>query len=506
MSGVFKVKGRIKIGSIFLSLLSSGLSLFIAIVILLPFDSRKDSKPDFLPVNTPLVHSQKKLVSGFKMAGFDTLQKAQKDIQHDLGLPEHSPLQDDGSQEQHPPGHYYIAWLLLLISVAGFLAFVLIVIRENRRTKTIPNKEDSTERGIENHGVPIPTALVPTLPPPIRLIPAQEPDRRDLSGPPQDRSEEALLIANHLDSLLRSVRTNLAEIKDCFKVSLYHFEEDSGFFHQIADSTGKGFQVFFTPRFLTSEQADNWKKGFSTTWCSEKTDNNEEIFSIAFPFFDSMGTLFALSVSKNGKRTIPIDWYGPFSDLIPILQKKLLEYSKLQYAPLINTKNPEGELDFRAMGSRIIEEIQKGKDLGNHFMLLFLKLTETGNRDTGKGMGPQEFFERFKEKVRGTLRSSDSLTDLDTNLLMVLLPETERMESEYVLNRILDLFNGIPQDGTDPEMRLFSNLLEWSPASREDPQHLIERGIQFNIPRESNTVTSRPGNLFRQDTRAGRSE
>ncbi|MHB1606154.1 MAG: hypothetical protein ACYCTV_07155 [Leptospirales bacterium] len=494
MSGVSKIKDRVQSRSFFHFF--SGLTLFVAIPILSSFFSTTPD-PVFLSNNTPEVNEQGKLTPGIKLVGFDILQKAQKNIQHELGLPETSPLRDKGSQEQHPSGHSsFMGWLLLIIALVGFFAFIFIVYREWEKTKTVRKTDELNGDFSETPSAEAISGPVTILPPPIRIIPLQNIHRDDLYEPELSREEEILLVAKRLDSFLRSIRTSLGEMKDCFKISLYHFEEVSGLFHQVADSTGKGIQVFYTPRFLIKEQADTWKTGFSSTWDFEKNPDNGEVFSMAFPFIDSMGMLFALSVSKNGTLNIPIHWYGQFSDLIPMLQKKLLEYARLQYVPMVDTRNNEGDLDFRALESRSMEEVRKGKELGNQFTLVFLKLANASEKDIGRSIIFQEFFKRFKEKVAGLLRSSDSMTVLDKDLLMVLLPETSKIEAHYVFNRTLDLFNAIEQPENDLEIRLFSNLLEWGPESKEDLHQLIGRAVRFNIPTETNAGRSRIQNLL----------
>lgn len=416
-----------------------------------------------------------------RKVGFDILQKAQKNIQHDLGLPENT-----GSKGNPDLGHSYFGWSLLIIASIGFFLLVLILFREEKKIHDFQETGDPLSEATEPPDPSAPERQDPVMLKPIKELHIQDASWREVSDPPSRNGEEALLLANHLDSFLRSIRTNIGSLKEFFKISLYHFAENPDLFHLIADSTGAEFPLFFTPRFLTDGQAARWKESFSPAWNSEPVLKDGEIFSIAFPFFDNIGTMFVLSVSKNGDHDIPVDWYEQFAILIPELQKKLAEYMKLQYIPLTDTRNEEGDLDFRALENRSLEEIRKGRALGNSFTLLFIKLVDTGSSNKGVSLRPQEFFQRFKEKVRGTLRSADSITVLETGALMILLPETDRIESQYVLNRILDLLRDPSLEEQSRKMRLFSNLLEWRPDSREELHDLIQRGMMFDIPKETN--------------------
>ncbi len=486
MSVVFGNKGLRKINPFFRPLplkgiISFSISLFSAIFILVFLVSSVFAfslNKDFTKPQSP------NQVFAYKRTGFDVLQKAQKNIQHDLGLPE-TPATNNNQTNGSPPGnHPILAWSLLTIAAIGFFSFVLIVFKaqskvsSDRQRVNLSLERETQEKTVQNGSR---ESDLPNLSKALNLL---EPLWLQPSNTTQSTEEEALLMANRLDFFLRSVRLNLGSLKEFFKISLYHYDETSGLFHLISDSTGTTFPLFFTPGFLGRDQAACWKKEPSSLRETSTIPETGEVLSVAFPFFDRLGTLFVFAVSSNGNNDIPPEWYDHFSIFIPELRKKLAEYSDLQYIPLTNTKNEEGELDFRALENRSLEEIQKGRELGNSFTLLFIKIVEINNA-SGNPLGPPDLFLRFKEKVRGTLRSADSMTILGDRLLMFLLPETDRVESQYVFNRILDLFHDLSRNGNLQEMRLFSNILEWRIGSKEELHDLIRRGVKFEIPFEA---------------------
>ncbi|MHB1286863.1 MAG: hypothetical protein ACYCYP_09955 [Leptospirales bacterium] len=484
MSTVFENKGLQKINPIFRLLPVKGIifitislcSSILMISMISPLFAFSLEKAFPIPQNTNQVFT-------FERTGFDVLQKAQKNIQHDLGLPETPVINTNQPHGSPTETHPILAWSLLTIAAIGFFSFVLIVFKAQSKLSAYrqnvnifrdgDTQENAAQNGFREFTLPNPSKAL-HLPEPLWL----QPSNTSLST-----EDEALLMANRLDFFLRSIRLNLGNLKEFFKISLYHYEETSGLFHLISDSTGTTFPLFFIPDFLGRSQAECWKKDLSALRKASRIPEAGEVLSVAFPFFDRLGTLFVFSVSSSGNNNIPSEWYDHFSIFIPELGKKLAEYSDLQYIPLTNTKNEEGELDFRALENRSLEEIQKGRELGNSFTLLFIKIVGITS-ERGNSLRLPEFFHRFKEKVRGTLRSADSMTILGDRLLMFLLPETDRVESQYVFNRILDLFHDLSRNGNLHEVRLFSNLLEWRSGSKEEIHDLIRRGVKFEIPFE----------------------
>ncbi len=425
-----------------------------------------------------------------RLASIDELENAQKDINKKLGIPpsEHEGTEKPGNPVERNPTNPLVSWALVAIATMG-IGILLLILRKER--KKIRHFEDNPLGILSKDREPLSfdagkqTATLPELQRPVTElsnapIPAFPEATKTLE-------EETTVLTGKLDRFLNGMREQTGPRKEQFDLSVQRFDPKLKSFFHVGQVTGKRFPANHVLGFLNADMANAWIDIHFTEW--EKSPKASEggtgpiIFSIGFPFFDNKGQLYALTISCADCPELPSSWYEGFKEFIPDIQKILLDYPNLRYALPTETRNIEGDLDLRAVENRVFLEIQKGTRLGITFTLLFIKLASPGKENTSLFLN-NEFFPRFKRWTEDTLRQGDSLTVLPENVILILFPETNQAEANYVLERINERFESLLREYKTQPVKLFSNFIEWRKGSPISPQILLKNGLRFDIPQE----------------------
>ncbi len=419
--------------------------------------------------------------------GFDVLQKAQKDIQRDLGLPENTHKSDTTEDQKSlhsgnrkPVAHPLIAGTFLFIGFLGVLAFILIVYRESRKIVSYERPregqrfyEQSLEKGnIQDHMNRVFPDIIP-----LRLIPnLPEPG---LTRNVLNTREASSILAESLDRILQSVRMSLGNWKEDVALSIYHFEEPSGFLYLLSRSLGDRYPPIFAPHQISKAKADVLEYPSQPEKISGSFPDGTKVESFSFPFFDSMGSRFLLLVSFCGNASFPDNWKEGFNRLTDDLIPFLADYPRMRYLPVTSSKDESGSLDCRAIENRMLEEMDKGSRLNIRFSVLFIKILP--DKEDHEPM--ESLFHRlFAARMAQVIRSSDTMVSPRTGSYIVLLPETGHTEAHYVLARVMDIFEDQNRHFGNSGMRFFSYLREIRPGEEEHPASILNQGSRFDIP------------------------
>lgn len=448
------------------------------------------------PARKSLVHTtcDQCPLARVRLASFDDLEKAQKDINKKLGLPPaeregtESSSGNTGNPAKRNPTNPLISWSLVAISTIGIGILFLILRKERkkfRRFEDNPLGILSKDREPMSFDASKKALTLPDLQPPSteaanELIPPFPEATRTIE-------EETTVMTGKLDQFLNGMREQTGPLKEQFDLSVQRFDPKLKSFFRVGQVTGKRFPANHVLGFLNEDMANVWKGIHFTEW--EKGPLAKEggavpiIFSIGFPFFDNKGQLYALTISCADCPELPSSWYEGFKEFIPDIQKILLDYPNLRYSLPTETRNTVGDLDIRAVENRVFLEIQKGNRLGIVFTLLFIKLASPGKKSSSFFLN-NEFFPRFKRWTEETLRQGDSLTILPENIILILFPETNRVEAHYVFERIIERFESLLGEYKNQPIKIFSNFIEWRKGSPISPQVLLKNGLRFDIPQE----------------------
>lgn len=429
-----------------------------------------------------------------ELASFDDLRKAQKDINRDLGL---SPSPQNGAENSstspensrhHRQANPWIGWSFVAIAVLGIASLFLILRKERRE---IQQFEQNPLAILSTDREPV---LYESGKRPIELPELQrpQPEAENVPFPPYPEAtktteEETTALTGKLDQFLKGVREQTGSLKDQFELTVQRFDPKLKSFFRVGQTTGSDFPAEHVLGFLTEDMASAWKGIHFTEWekipIAKGDGHTPIVFSIGFPFFDNKGQLYALTVSCMDCPELPTSWFEGFKEFIPAVQKILLDYPMLRYTLPTETRNNEGELDIRAVENRAFLEIQKGLRLGTVFSLVFIKLALSGKTGSASFL-ENEFFPRFKRSTESSLRHGDAMTVLPDSVVFILLPETNKVEAHYVMERILIQFESLSEEERSPNIKLFSNIIEWRQGSETSPQALIREGLKFDIPFE----------------------
>ena len=417
-------------------------------------------------------------------AGFDVLRKAQKNIQHDLGLPE-TPSSESSGPGHSPPAASspYIAGTLLIIALMGLSAFFIIVYRETRRLgKTREDEtaglspegvlEDNLEEGTGFPDFPNVSSLLPQAN--LAEFPSYE--------LPRSIKKSGRDLAEKLDSILNSIRTGLGNFQEGVRLSLYHYDEPSGFPILLSLSSGKKYPDFsLPPQILTFLKRKNVPETEEESITGSFVDGTR-VETISFPFYDGMGSLFFLFVSLTGEREIPEKWVSSGRKLAQDLRPLLDGYARIHYLPVTSTCRKDGGPDSRSVENRMIEEMVKGRQLETRFSLLFIRIVSSGLG--GNIQDLNVFFRIFRDRLLQCLRSSDLMLSHDNGSFTLLLPETMRSEAHIVLDRAMDIFEEQYQRYGHLGLQFHSDLREIRPDGDEHPETILGRLMRLDVPTE----------------------
>lgn len=487
-----------------LMVITGYLFVFSAQIAFIPITWAKTLPPD------PLISIRSNNSStGFRFArpaytGFDVLQKAQKDIQRDLGLPENTHKSDipDEQGNRHSGNkksvvHPLIAGTFLFMGFLGVLAFVIIVYRESK--KIVPYErsregqsyyEQSLEKGnIQDHLSRVFPDILP-----LRLI-ANLPEPGSTRNVLNTR-EASSMLAESLDRVLHSVRMSLGNWKEDVALFIYHFEEASGFLFLVSRSSGDSYPPVYVPPQISKVKPDVREYPSQPEKKSGSLPHGTKVESVSFPFFDSMGSRFLLLVSFCGNSSFPDNWKEGFNRLTDELIPYLADYPRMRYLPVTSSQDESGHLDCRAIENRMLEEMDKGNRLNIRFSVLFIKILP-GKEDHE----PIEslFHRLFVARLEQVIRSSDTMVSPQTGSYIILLPETGQTEAHYVLARVMDIFDDQSRHSGNSGMRFFSYLQEIRPGEQEHPASILNHGSRFDTPSQTHgnkTKSNVSGSIF----------
>jgi hypothetical protein len=420
-------------------------------------------------------------------AGFDILQKAQKNIQHDLGLPETpSSSPSTGTSEPStvvPVTHPYIAGTLLFIAITGLFALFFILYREIRKTR----KKDLPETGISGQEWPMETPSGEILSfkdfPDVSSLVLSENHAAfpsyDLSRNIEKSGRE---LAEKLDGILAFVRKGLGRFQEDLRLALYHDDDPSGLPVLLSITSGKKYPDFYvTPQILERSK----EKAFPRTQPRSMTASfldGTRVETVSIPFYDGMGSRFILFISLAGEWEIPEKWKVAGQKLANDLRPLLESYARLHYLPVTSTRKENGDPDARAIENRMIEEMLKGKRLSSRASLLFIKIVSSS--PFGQTSDVNVFFRLFRDRLEKALRASDRMISDDKGTFTILLPETMQGEAHAVLNRIMDVFEEEHKRYGRFGLRFLSDLREIRPEEDAHPESLLGRGSRLEVPPE----------------------
>jgi hypothetical protein len=425
--------------------------------------------------------------------GFDVLQKAQKDIQRDLGLPENThkseipeDLENRHSGNRKPAVHPLVAGTFLFIGFIGVLAFVVIVYRESKKIVSYERPKEGQsfyDQSLEKGNIQDQLRRVfPDIIPFRQIANLPEPG---LTRNVQNAREASSMLAESLDSVLQSVRMSLGNWKDNVALSIFHFDEASGFLFLVSRSSGDNYPPVFVPPQISKVKSDFREYPSQPEKISGSFADGTKVESISFPFFDSMGSPFFLIVSFCGNASFPDNWKDGFNRLTDDLAPYLVDYPRMRYLPVTSSRDESGYLDCRAIENRMLEEMNKGNHLNIRFSVLFIKILPAK-----EDQEPIEsFFHRlFVARLEQVIRSSDTMVSPQTGSYVILLPETGQTEAHYVLARVMDIFEDQNRYFGNSGMRFFSYLREIRPGEPEHPASILNQGSRFDIPSQTDGI------------------
>jgi hypothetical protein len=381
---------------------------------------------------------------------FDVLKRAQKDLQQDLGLPDHS---DSGLLENPPhrnastsglDEHPFLISILLFALGLGIILLGWVIRSEQKREASIPregpsflNTDGFDDREMEKS---LPKKALPDK--------RSKQNRRPLLSSTASRSPGTFLsYMERLDAFLQALQGNSAE-PDLSCVALYHLKSNSAFHTLLSRSSGARFPRFFRPSLL-SESSQNLLLTMKTGDLDPKeapfgmtTITDANIDSLCVLFFDQRGVSYLIYFSEirndhSGK------WFRSVSqsraELISALELHLKDYSRFHYQIPEDTFDGYGVLDGRGFENRLFQELERADRLKTE-TLLFVFSVKYPNHQDGTIEMEEDFMDRFQRGVSLEIRNGDSLTRAGDGHLFLLLPETLEADAHIITGRLQKIF------------------------------------------------------------------
>ncbi len=465
---------------IVLVVLTGGLTSFAGIGPLL--SERVFGSTSFPEKDYTVMAGREEVVRGIP-AGFDILQKAQKNIQHDLGLPETPSSSPSGgipgSATPVPATHPYIAGFLLCMALAGLFALFVLLYRETRKNR----KDSLLETSFLKSQEPASSGEDADFPNVDFLVSRKDSTEFPSNDLPGDLEKAGKDLAEKLDGIFSFVRKGLGQLQEDVRLALYHDDDANSFPVFLSGSAGKRYPDFYVPPQLSSYSRETrfvWSK--DETMTGSFLDGTR-VETVSLPFYDGMGSRFILFISLASEKEIPEKWKTAGRNLAKNLRPLLEDYARIHYSPVTSTRTKNGDPDARAIENRMIEEMEKGKRLETRLSLLFIRIVTT--RPSGDMTDVNSFYRLFRDRLGTALRSSDMMHSDDRGSYTVLLPETLRSEAHAVLNRIMDLFEEQYQRYGRIGLRFLSDLREIRPDADEHPETLLGRIRRLEVPAET---------------------
>ena len=382
---------------------------------------------------------------------FDVLKRAQKDLQQDLGLPDHS----DSGLIENPPHrnpstsgleeHPFLISVLLIALGVGIILLGWVIRSEQKRESSVPSEGSSFLDSDDSDGMELEKS------PPKKDLPdtRSKKNRRPLLSSTVSRSPGTFLsYMERLDSFLQTLQANSSE-PDLSCVALYHLKSNSAFHTLLSRSAGARFPRFFRPSLLSAStqnllltmktgDLDRKQAAFGMTTI---TDGN--IDSLCVLFFDQRGVSYLIYFSEirnehSGK------WFRSVSqsrvELLSALELHLKDYSRFHYQIPEDTFDGYGVLDGRGFENRLFQELERADRLKTETLLFVFSVKDLKHQEGAVEM-EEEFMDRFQRGVSLEIRNGDSLTRAGDGHLFLLLPETLEADASIITSRLQKIFD-----------------------------------------------------------------
>jgi len=387
---------------------------------------------------------------------FDVLKRAQKDLQQDLGLPDHS----DSGLVENPPhrnpstsgldDHPVLISILLFALGLGIILLGWVIRSEQKRESSTPREGPSFLNTDGSDSLEAEKFL------PKKDLPdnRSRKKRRSLLSSTTSRSPGTFLsYMERLDSFLQTLQGNSAE-PDLSCVALYHLKSNSAFHTLLSRSSGARFPRFFRPSLL-SESTQNLLLTMKTGDLDPKqaafgmttiTDGN--IDSLCVLFFDQRGVSYLIYFSEirnqhSGK------WFRSVTqnraELLSALELHLKDYSRFHYQIPEDTFDGYGVLDGRGFENRLFQELERADRLKTETLLFVFSVKDLKHQD-GAIESDEEFMARFQRGVSLEIRNGDSITRAGDGHLFLLLPETLEADASIITSRLQKIFDSTKEE------------------------------------------------------------
>jgi len=386
---------------------------------------------------------------------FNVLKRAQKDLQQDLGLPDHS---DSGLIENPPHQNPNTSGLDEHPVLISFLLFALglgivilgWVIRNEQKKEESVREETPVFRKTEEENAPERRTsdakfLSNRLPKKIRT---------SLLASDVSRSPGTFFsYVEKLDLFLQNLRET-SDNPDGSCVALYHLKSHSSFHTLLSRSAGGQFPRFFRPSLLNESSHK-----LASTLIPEEgalqqgaigtaTTIDGNIGSLCFLFFDQRGVPYLIHFSETQKDH-QMKWFRSVSqnhdELLSSLEIYMKDYSYFHYQIPEDTFDGYGVLDERGFENRLFQETERAERLKTETLLFIVSVADSIAHESPFEK-EDEFMDRFLRGVGLEIRNGDSLTRAGDGNLFLLLPETLEADAPIITRRLQKIFESTKEN------------------------------------------------------------
>ncbi len=407
---------------------------------------------------------------------FDVLKRAQKDIQKDLGLPDHSDSglienqttrnPDTAGLDEHP---VLISFLLFALGL-GIVLLGWVIRNEQKKEESLP-LETHASTGIDDGLEPEKSSPQPVFP----TTRSKRKIRTNLLASESARSPGTFFsYVERLDLFLESLR-EASDSPEASCVALYHLRSNSAFHTLLSRSSGTGFPRFFHPSLLNESsqklvmriREEGGEKEQGALGMTTAIDGNIE--SLCILFFDQRGVSYLIHFSET-KKERPGKWFRSVSqnhgELLSSLESYLKDYSRFHYQIPEDTFDGYGVLDGRGFENRLFQELERADRLKTETLLFVFSVKNTNSQEVSFEK-EEEFMERFQRLVSLEIRNGDSLTRAGDGHLFLLLPETLEADASIVSRRIRKIFESTKAEMHEKDLALDSRELSMHGTEKE---------------------------------------
>jgi len=394
-------------------------------------------------------------VSSAVYVDFNVLKRAQKDLQQDLGLPDHSDsglIENPSQQNSNTSGldeHPVLISFLLFALGLGIMLLGWVIHNEQKKEDSIRVESPVSRRAEEDF---IPEKDIPKTSLPGNRL--KKKIRTNLLSSEISRSPGTFFsYVEKLDFFLQNLRET-SDNPDGSCVALYHLRNNSAFHTLLSRSAGGRFPRFFRPSLLNESSQKLVSKirpegGDGQQGALEATtavDGNIE--SLCLLFFDQRGVSYLIHFSETQKDHHG-KWFRSISqnheELLSSLESYLKDYSRFHYQIPEDTFDGYGVLDGRGFENRLFQELERADRLKTETLLFIVSVTDSMSHQAPFEK-EDEFMDRFQRGVSLEIRNGDSLTRAGDGHLFLLLPETLEADAPIVIRRLQKIFDSTKEE------------------------------------------------------------